>query len=116
MKKHSPRLRRFFELDWESLAGLAAAVAALVLHLLHLAPPDILVVIAVVLLALLFIRDIRRERQDERMLELMQQTTSILDRLQSSLQPADADLVGPEKIRASSEEFSREAQGEMILV
>jgi hypothetical protein len=108
------RLRRFIGLDWESLAGVIAAVTALVLHLLHLAPPDVLVVIAVLLLALLFIRDIRRERQDERTIEILQHSAAIMDRLQSSLQPADADLIGPEQIRASSEEFSREAQGEMI--
>ena len=112
--KKSGRLRRFIGLDWESLAGVIAAVTALVLHLLHLAPPDVLVVITVLLIALLFLRDIKRERQDERMLELVQQSADIMSRVQSSLTPADADLIGPEQIRASSEEFSKEAQGEMI--
>jgi hypothetical protein len=108
------KLRRFLGLDWESLAGVIAAVAALVLHLLHLIQPDVLVVIAVVLLALLFIRDTRRERQDERMLEILQQNAAAMSRLQSSLRLPDADLIGPEKIRKSSEEFSLEAEGEMI--
>ena len=112
--KKSGWLRRFIGLDWESLAGVIAAVTALVLHLLHLAPPDVLVVIAVLLLSLLFIRDIRRERQDERILDILQQNAVIVGRIQSSIRPADADLVGPEQIRASSEEFSKEAQGEMI--
>src|ERR1035437_680820 len=98
MTKGSGRLRRFIGLDWESLAGVIAAAAALVLHLLNLAPPDVLAVIAVLLLALLFIRDIRRERQDERMLDVLQHNAAIMSRLQSSLQPSDADLVGPEQI------------------
>ncbi len=108
------RLRTFTGLDWESLVGVIAAVAALVLEMLGIIEPTVLLVIAVVLLALLFIRDMRRERQDERMLNVLERNAGIMSRLQSSLQPAEVDLIGPSFIRNRTEEFSKEAEGEMI--
>jgi hypothetical protein len=56
------RLKRLISLDWDAIAGVLAAVTALVLRLLHLVEPGILVTIILVILALLLIRDLRRER------------------------------------------------------
>ena len=61
------RMRRFLSFDWDAIAGIVAAVMALVMHFLHLIEEEVLLMIAVVLLALLFIRDLRRERSSERM-------------------------------------------------
>jgi hypothetical protein len=49
-------LKRFLTLDWEAIAGIIAAVAAIVMHLLHLIDQGVLITLAVVLIALLFIR------------------------------------------------------------
>jgi hypothetical protein len=54
--------RQLLALDWDAIAGVIAAVAAIVLHLLHVIDEGVLTTIAVVLLAVLFIRDLRRER------------------------------------------------------
>ena len=55
-------MKRFLTIEWDAIAGIIAAVAALVLHLLHIVESDVLLMIAVVLIAVLFVRDIRRER------------------------------------------------------
>lgn len=46
-------LQRIRRLDIEAVAGLIAAMSALVLHLLHLIEPDVLMVVIMVILALM---------------------------------------------------------------
>jgi hypothetical protein len=58
-------LKRFLAFDWDAVAGIIAAVAAIVMHFLHWVDEGLLITIAVVLIALLFIRDLRRERATE---------------------------------------------------
>lgn len=58
-------LKRFLTFDWDAVAGIIAAVAAIVMHFLHWADEGLLITIAVVLIALLFIRDLRREGATE---------------------------------------------------
>ena len=106
-------MNRFLRIEWEAVAGIIAAVAALVLHLLHIVESDVLLMIAVVLIAMLFARDIRRERVLEHIELMAADNQSRLKTLVSNLQPPDAILVGPGQLRASSEEFSRRAQGDM---
>ena len=55
------RIRRLLSLDWDAIAGVVAAVVAIVMHFLHLIDQGVLLMITVVLLALLFLRGLRRE-------------------------------------------------------
>jgi hypothetical protein len=107
-------IRKFLGFDWDALAGVIAAVLALVLHLLNLVETDVLVVLAVFLVALLFIRDMRRERFDERMLETLTSTGIAAKRIESALVPPDTLLIGPARIREESARFSHEALGDMV--
>ena len=59
-------MKGYLRFEWEAIAGIIAAVAAIVLHFLHIVEPDVLLVIAVVLMAVLFARDLRKERVLER--------------------------------------------------
>ena len=59
-------MKRLLRLDWDIVAGILAAIAAIVLHLLHIVGVDVPLTITLVLLALLLFRDLRREGQDER--------------------------------------------------
>lgn len=52
--------------DWDAMAGVAAAVAALILHMFHVVEADILLSITVVLVAVLLLRQIRQEGRDDR--------------------------------------------------
>ncbi|WP_432822683.1 hypothetical protein [Trichloromonas sp.] len=58
-------MKRILKYDWDAIAGIVAAFAAILMHFLHIVEEDVLLMIAVVLIALLFIRDLRRERQSE---------------------------------------------------
>ena len=107
-------LKRFLTLDWEAIAGIIAAVAAIVMHLLHWADEGLLITIAVVLIALLFIRDLRRERATEEAHATIAEIRTTLRSIKINLLPPDAVLVGPSQIRVASERFAANAKGEMI--
>ena len=107
-------LKRLREIDWEAIAGIVAAVTALVLHLLHIADEALLLTIALVVLAVALVRDLRREGRDERLAAVVETTAERVLRVQEALVPPDAILVGPRRLRAASEAFARRAHGEMI--
>jgi hypothetical protein len=107
-------MKRFLAYDWDAIAGIIAAVAAIVLHLLHVVDEGVLLVIAVVLIAVLFLRDIRRENTLDNVHALLQANRDDLTTLGSALKAPDVILIGPGRLRAATEDFSRRAQGEMI--
>jgi len=114
MSARAPGLgRRLRTVDWEAIAGITAAVLALVLHLLHIAPEGVLLAITLVILALMLIRDLHREGREERMLATAERTESLVEKLRAALTPADAVLVGSPRLRSASERFARRARGEM---
>lgn len=99
--------------DWDAVAGIVAAGAALVLHLLHIIETDVLLTIALVLLALLLFRDLRRESTDESQRQQIDRTAAGVEELLQQLHPPDVVLLGPRQLRAASESFARTAHGEM---
>jgi hypothetical protein len=105
--------RRIRRTDVEAVAGLIAAVTALVLHLLHLVDPDVLLVVIMVILALMLIRDLRREDRDEHAAESAQHIEGMVSQLVRATAPPESTLIGPRTIRDESSIFSREARGEM---
>jgi hypothetical protein len=107
-------VKQFLGVDWDAIAGILAAVAALVLHFLHIAQVDTLLTLVLVLLALLLVRDLRRERQQDLIAERAERTEAAAIKLQAALRPPDAVLVGPPQLRAASAEFARNAAGEML--
>lgn len=106
--------RRLRHLDWEAVAGIVAAVSALVLHLLHIVDVDVLLIIIMVLLALLLVRDLHQENREERLSQLAEQTSEAVTKLESALASPSPILVGPRQLRDYSERFAREARGEMV--
>ncbi len=107
-------MKKFLKYDWDAIAGIIAAVAAIVMHMLHLVEADVLLTIAVVLIALLFLRDLRRDRQSEHIDASVQQTAGTVKEILSRLTPPDAVLVGPLSIHQVMEDFSRRARNEMV--
>ena len=87
-------LRRY---DWDAIAGIMAAAAALILHLLHVVNPDILLAIALVLLALLLLRQLRREEREERIEETTGRTERMIVKLHDVLKAPEVVLVGPQE-------------------
>ena len=75
-------LRRY---DWDAIAGIVAAAAALILHLLHVVQPDILLTITLVLVALLLLRQLRHEERDERVEDVTGRTEQMIVKLHDVL-------------------------------
>ena len=107
-------MKQFLKYDWDAIAGIIAAVAAIIMHMLHLVEADVLLTIAVVLIALLFLRDLRRERQAEHLDASVLKTEVTVQEILSRLNPPDAVLVGPLSIHQVMEDFSRRARNEMV--
>jgi len=100
--------------DWDAIGGIVAALVALVLHLLHVIETDVVLAITLVVLALLLFRDLRREAQDEQILESSVRSEKTLEGMRQALQAPDVILLGPRELRPASEAFARNATGEMI--
>ncbi|MSM39078.1 MAG: hypothetical protein GJT30_05600 [Geobacter sp.] len=107
-------MKRILKYDWDAIAGIIAAVAAIIMHMLHVVEAEVLLMISVVLIALLFLRDLRRERQSEHIEASLHQTEVTVKDILSQLSPPDAVLVGPLSIRQTMEDFSRRARNEML--
>lgn len=108
------RFKKFLSYDWDAIAGIIAAMAAIVMHFLHIIDQEVLITITVVLIALLFIRDLRRERGAEEVQARIFENYTALQTIQASLTPSDALLVGPARLRTASRQFCANARGEMI--
>ncbi|MCA9058583.1 MAG: hypothetical protein KDA85_08790 [Planctomycetaceae bacterium] len=107
-------MKKLLRLDWDIIAGIAAAVLAIVLHLLHVVDVDVLLTIALVLLAILLFRDLRREWHDDHVAESMEHMKAGLQDVQHSVNLPEATLIGPRNLRAESRRFAETARGEMI--
>jgi uncharacterized membrane protein YfcA len=86
-------MKRFLSVDWDAVAGISAAVAALVLHFLHIVQADALLAMMLLLLALLLLRDLRREHHQERLTERAERTETAVMKIQTALHPPDAVLI-----------------------
>lgn len=106
--------QRIRSIEWEAVAGLIAAVLALVLHFLHIIEEGVLVMITLVLLSLLFIRDLRREQQTEEIAAAVDRTEDLVRDVQTSLPDPGVELIGPGALRSESARFGRNASGNMI--
>ena len=107
-------MKRLLRLDWHVIAGILAAVAAIVLHLLHLVAVDVLLTITLVLLALLLFRDLRREEAEERVAATIQETRAEVGELRRALASPEAILIGPRLLQAESRRFAEAARGRMV--
>lgn len=107
--------KRFFSYDWDAIAGVLAAVAAIILHLLHIADEHIIMPIVLALMALLFINFMRHERNNEHTAGQVEQIQRMAAKIKSSLTIPDVVLIGPRQLREANEQFARSMRGEAIF-
>ncbi|MEI2635586.1 MAG: hypothetical protein V9E92_01825 [Methylotenera sp.] len=108
------KIKRFLSLEWDAIAGIVAAVAAIVLHFLHVVDEHVILPIVLALMALLFINFIRHTRNNELTAEQVDNTAHAVNRIQSALKHPDVILVGPRHLRSANEEFIRHMSGDTI--
>jgi hypothetical protein len=107
-------MKHLRNVDWEAIAGIAAACAALVMHLLHVADEGVLLAVVLVILALLLLRDLRRETRDEEESSAVAKLNESMTRLEAAVTAPEILLIGPGELRTESERFARSAQGDMV--
>ena len=88
--------------DWDAIAGITAAVAALILHLLHVVQVDVLLTITVVLGAILLLRQLRHEEREQRVEAATARTELMIANLQDAMKAPDVILIGPRHLRQAS--------------
>lgn len=107
-------MKRFWNLEWDAVAGVIAAVGALVLNLLQVADVNVVLAVMLAILALILVRDLRREVRDQQLAESVVTTAAQVKDIRTVITPPDAVLIGPRALRAESERFAAGARGDMV--
>jgi hypothetical protein len=102
------------EIEWEAVAGILAAVLALVLHFLHIVDEAVLLQITLVLMAFLFISHLRRESETENLSESVTHTERTVEEIRAGMNTPDLELIGPGELRSRSTQFGQGAHRDMI--
>ena len=100
-------------MEWEAVAGVVAAVIALILHLLGVVDQGVLLTVMLVLLALLLLGAVRGQSRQERAEGTLRAVALDVEGLRTALTPPDAILIGPRSLRTESERFASRARGDM---
>lgn len=106
-------VKKLLSFEWDAVAGIIAAVVAIVLHLLHMGE-DVVLPIALALIALLFINFMRHTRSNDLTAEQVDRTEHAVNRIQAALKHPDVILVGPLQLRSVNEQFIRQMSGDSI--
>ncbi|OIQ85167.1 hypothetical protein GALL_329980 [mine drainage metagenome] len=107
-------LRKFLNYEWDAIAGIVAAVAAVVLHLLHAVNEHVILSIVLVLIALLFTNFMRHARNNEITAEQVERTEHAVLGIGAALKGPEIALVGPREILSVTEQFARHMKGDTI--
>jgi hypothetical protein len=110
MKKNS-----FLSYEWDAIAGILAAVVAIILHFLHVIDEHIILPVVLTLMALLFINFMRHTRNNERTGEQVEHLHHMMTKISSALTVPDIVLVGPRRLQKANENFMHNMRGEAIL-
>jgi hypothetical protein len=105
--------KSIFRYEWDAIAGIAAALVAIVMRLLGVLPENLLPSITLALIAMLFIRHLRIEDVAARIKQSVDKAELDMAILRENLR-TDTKLIGPHKLREESENFARRSHGEMI--
>lgn len=114
LQSHRMKLKRLLSDEWDAIAGLLAAVVAIILHLLHIVDEQVTLPIVLALLGLLFINFMRHTRRNEDTADQVDRVGHAVRRMQYALKPPDLVLVGPRQLRSISEQFARHMSGDAI--
>ncbi len=101
--------------EWDAIAGILAAVVAIILHFLHVIDEHIILPVVLTLMALLFINFIRHTRNNEKSADEVERIHRMVGKIQSSLSTPDILLVGPRQLRPVYQQFMQNMCGEVVL-
>lgn len=101
--------------EWDAIAGVLAAVIAIVLHFLHIIDEQIILPVVLTLMGLLFTNFIRHTRNNEKSADEVEDIHKIVSKIDSSLVTPDILLIGPRQLRFSHQQFAQNMRGEVVL-
>ena len=107
-------MRSLLKIEWDAVAGVMAAVAAIVLHFLHVIETDVLAMITLVLIAMVFLRLLRQEHERSEVAASVQRGERLLGELARNAKGPDVLVVGPRELLRASTQFAANAASEMI--
>ena len=105
-------LRRLLRIDWDVIAGISAALVAMLLSFMGLVSQTVGVGIILLLCALLLTRDLRGEAREHRMFDKLDVIKRHVAGLAAATH-ADVRLVGPKRMRHEFTEFAATVFGEV---
>ncbi len=106
---------RLLKYEWDAIAGILAAVVAIILHFLHIIDEHIILPVVLTLMALLFINFMRHTSNNEKTAEQVELLLNTVSKMNDSLIVPDIILIGPRQLRTANEHFSNNIQGEATL-
>lgn len=106
---------RLLSYEWDAIAGILAAVVAIILHFLHIIDEHIVLPVVLTLMALLFINFMRHTRNNEETAENVRHIHAMVSKINSSLTTPDILLIGPRQLRIANDRFLRNMRGETVL-
>jgi hypothetical protein len=106
-------LRSLLRVDWDVIAGIAAAIIAMLLSFMGLVSETVSRGIILLLCALLLVRDLRREGREHRMFDKLDLLKRNLIGLASTVRQTDVCLVGPKRMKADVADFATALYGEV---
>lgn len=109
------KFKNLLSYEWDAIAGVFAAVVAIILHLLHVVDEDIILPIVLALMGLLFINFMRHTRQNEITAEQVEQTAATVNKIETSIKPSEIVLIGPRQLRTVNEGFFHSMSGDVVL-
>ncbi len=109
------KIKKLLNYEWDAIAGLFAAAAAIILNMLNVVDDHGILLIVLALMGLLFINFMRHTRNNERTAEQIDQTEHVVRRIQSTLKSPDIILVGPRQLRTVNEQFARHMKEDVIM-
>lgn len=105
-------LRALLRIDWDVVAGIIAAVVAMLLSFMGLVSETVGRGIILLLCALLLIRDLRGESREHRMFDKLDTIKRHVMALSAAKQ-ADIQLIGPKKMRRELADFATAVFGDV---
>jgi hypothetical protein len=93
---------RLLSYEWDAIAGILAAVIAIILHFLHIIDEHIILPVVLTLMALLFINFMRHTQNNEHTAEQVEHIHKMVTKINLSLAAPDIVLIGPRQQTSGS--------------
>lgn len=109
------KTKKLLSYEWDAIAGILAAIAAIILHLLHIVDEHIVLPIILALMGLLFINFMRHTKNNELTDVQVKRTGHAVEKIQAALKLPDVILIGPRQLRSVNERFFKQMKGDAVL-